>query len=93
MRNILEDDSIHYLFSLCDEMIELRKDILYYHIEKDTGLLSKDIDLIVDSYNQRNQTRVEYLMTELLGLAFRGFTGNLLIDLEDEVDRLNHQTC
>jgi hypothetical protein len=93
MRNILEDDSIHYLFSLCDEMASLRKDVLYFHIEKDAGLSSKDIDLIVDSYNQRNQTRVEYLMTELLGLAFRGFTGDLISDLEDEVDRLNHQTC
>jgi len=93
MRNILEDDSIHYLFSLCDEMGSLRKDVLYFHIEKDAGLSSKDIDLIVDSYNQRNQTRVEYLSNKLFGLAFSGYSGELLRDLEEEVDRVNRKTC
>jgi hypothetical protein len=93
MRNILEDDSIHYLFSLCDEMASLRKDVLYFHIEKDAGLSSKDIDLIVDSYNQRNQTRGEYLGNKLFGLAFSGYSGELLRDLGEEVDRVNRKTC
>jgi len=93
MRNILEDDSIHYLFSLCDEIIGWSGDyVLHDHIQRETGLSYKDIDLIVDAYNQRNQTRYEYLRNKFFGLAFRGFTGELLSDLQEEIDRVNHQT-
>jgi hypothetical protein len=93
MRSILEDDSIHYLFSLCDELGEFKKDVLYYHVQKNAGLSYKDIDLIVDCYNQRNESRYDYLRHSFFGLVFHGFTGDLLLDLQDEINRVNHQTC
>lgn len=88
-RNIIEDDSINYIFSLCDSVSgDCRCYVLYDLIQRETGLSYSDVIIIVDYYNQRNKSRYEYLRHKLFMLVFSGYKIDILSDFDREIDRV-----
>ena len=72
LNEIIEDAAIHYILSLCDISHHSKNYVLYDSIQRDTGLSDDQVVFIVDFYNQRTQSRSDYLKYRDFGLLFRG---------------------
>ena len=72
LNEIIEDAAIHYIFSLCDISHHSKNYVLYDSIQRDTGLSDHQVAFVVDFYNQRTQSRSDYLKYQSFGFMFRG---------------------
>ena len=79
LNDILEDDAMNYIMHLCDISHNSKNYVLYDSIQRDTGLNDHQVAFIVDFYNQRTQSRSDYLKYQAFGLLFRG------IDIDNAV--------
>ena len=72
LNEIIEDAAMNHILSLCDISHHSNNYVLYDSIQRDTGLSDDQVAFIVDFYNQRTQSRSDYLKYKAFGLLFRG---------------------
>lgn len=67
--DFIENDALNFVFSMIDEYKSLRADYVLSTISGSTGLCYYAVLYVIDLYNQRNQSRVEYLTGKMLYYA------------------------
>ncbi len=67
--DFIENDALYFVFSMIDEYKSLRVDYALSAINRSTGLCYDSVLYVIDLYNQRNQSRVEYLTGKMLYYA------------------------
>lgn len=67
--DFIENDALNFVFSMIDEYKSLRVDYALSAISGSTGLCHDAVLYVIDLYNQRNQSRVEYLTGKMLYYA------------------------
>lgn len=69
--DFIENDALNFVFSMIDEYKSLRVDYALSAINRSTGLCYDAVLYVIDLYNQRNQSRIEYLTGKMLYYAMR----------------------
>ena len=69
--DFIENDALNFVFSMIDEYKSLRVDYALSTISGSTGLCYDAVLYVIDLYNQRNQSRVEYLTGKMLYYSMR----------------------
>lgn len=69
--DFIENDALNFVFSMIDEYKSLRVDYALSTISGSTGLCYDAVLYVIDLYNQRNQSHVEYLTGKMLYYAMR----------------------
>ena len=69
--DFIENDALNFVFSMIDEYKSLRADYVFSTISGSTGLCYDAVLYVIDLYNQRNQSRVEYLTGKMLYYSMR----------------------
>lgn len=67
--DFIENDALNFVFSMIDEYKSIRADYALSTISGSTGLCYDAVLYVIDLYNQRNQSRVEYLTGKMLYYA------------------------
>lgn len=69
--DFIENDALNFVFSMIDKYKSLRVDYAFSTISGSTGLCYDAVLYVIDLYNQRNQSRVEYLTGKMLYYSMR----------------------
>ena len=69
--DFIENDALNFVFSMIDGYKSLRVDYVLSTISGSTGLCYDAVLYVIDLYNQRNQSRVEYLTGKMLYYSMR----------------------
>ena len=69
--DFIENDALNFVFSMIDKYKSLRVDYALSSINGSTGLCYDAVLYVIDLYNQRNQSRVEYLTGKMLYYSMR----------------------
>ncbi len=67
--DFIENDALNFVFSMIDRYKSLRVNYALSAINGSTGLCYDAVLYVIDLYNQRNQSHVEYLTGKMLYYA------------------------